>query len=95
MTRKGLGAGFMIGALAATLCAREAQFTTRDINLGCFAIDDGGKTVAIVSPQGLVDWVLISPGDKGERVERVDALCGPHRERSAIPARSLAPERCG
>ncbi|MGI6496770.1 MAG: hypothetical protein ACOX5G_11945 [Kiritimatiellia bacterium] len=46
-------------------------FTFRDINLGCFAIDGQGRTVATVTPQGYIDWVLVSPADDGPLIREV------------------------
>ncbi len=48
-------------------------FSTRLINLGCSTIDDAnGKTVAIVTPQGWVDWLLREPGQPGEHLASID-----------------------
>lgn len=49
------------------------KFSVRPINLDCTAIDDeAGQTVAIVTPQGWVDWLLREPGQPGERVTAID-----------------------
>jgi len=48
-------------------------FLVRSINLDCSAIDDAsGKTVAYVTPQGWVDWLLREPGQPGEHLESID-----------------------
>ena len=48
-------------------------FTVRSINLNCSAIDNAaGRTVAFVTPQGYVDWLLRSPQESGERLAAVD-----------------------
>lgn len=48
------------------------NFSKRPINLDCVAIDDeSGNTVAIVTPQGWVDWLLREPGQPGERVTQI------------------------
>ena len=47
------------------------HFTTEQINFGCFAINDGDRTVAVVTPQGYIDWVLVSPADEGSRIREV------------------------
>ena len=41
------------------------------LNLGCFAINLGTRTVAIVTPQGYVDWLLISPHDPGRLIREI------------------------
>lgn len=48
-----------------------SRFSHRELPGNCHAIDDGDKTVAIVSGQGAVDWLLRSPRDEGPRVERI------------------------
>ena len=52
--------------------SKEMAFSVRDLNLGCRAIDAGGKTVAFVTPQGYVDWLLRSPQEPGERLAAID-----------------------
>jgi len=48
-------------------------FSVRSINLDCSAIDDAtGQTVAYVTPQGWVDWLLREPGQPGEHLESID-----------------------
>ena len=48
-------------------------FSTRTINLDCVAIDDdAGRTVAIVTPQGWVDWLAREPGQPWGRLESID-----------------------
>jgi hypothetical protein len=49
------------------------MFSVRSINLKCLAIDDeAGNTVAYVTPQGWVDWLLRAPGLPGEHLETLD-----------------------
>jgi hypothetical protein len=51
----------------------KMKFLVRSINLKCQAIDDAdGKTVAFVTPQGYVDWLLRSPLEPGERLAEID-----------------------
>ena len=52
--------------------SKEMAFSVRDLNLGCRAIDADGKTVAIVTPQGYVDWLLRTPPEPGERLMAID-----------------------
>jgi hypothetical protein len=59
---------FMSGAGIST----ELAFTVCDLNLDCHAINAGGKTVAIVTPQGYVDWLLRTPQEPGERLSEID-----------------------
>jgi hypothetical protein len=47
------------------------NFKVRPINLDSFAIDDHDKTVAILTPQGNVDWLLRSPMQEGEHIESI------------------------
>ncbi len=49
--------------------APKLEFST--VNLGCRTLNDRGRTVAIISPQGLIDWLLPSPAHKGELITRV------------------------
>ncbi len=51
-------------------------FQTASLNLGCTAINHNGRTVAVVSPQGHVDWILASPSEKGRLLKSV--YCEPH-----------------
>jgi len=46
-------------------------FTTASLNLDCTAINHNGRTVAVVSPQGHVDWMLASPVEKGPLLKSV------------------------
>lgn len=49
------------------------MFTVRIINLDCTAIDDAaGRTVAYVTPQGWVDWLLREPDQPGAHLESID-----------------------
>jgi len=49
------------------------KFSLRTINLDCVAIDgQAGNTVALVTRQGWVDWLLREPGQPGERVTAID-----------------------
>ena len=51
----------------------KMKFLVRSINLKCQAIDDAdGKTVAFVTSQGYVDWLLRSPLEPGERLAEID-----------------------
>jgi hypothetical protein len=51
----------------------KMAFSVREINLGCSAIDDGeGRTVAFVTPQGWVDWLLRQPDQPGGRLDSID-----------------------
>ena len=54
--------------------ASELVFTVRDLNLGCRVIDAAGKTVALVTPQGYVDWLLRSLQVPGERLAAIDMV---------------------
>ncbi len=47
------------------------DFHTAEINLDCRTLNDHGKTVAYVSPQGYVDWLLTAPDDDGEILDAV------------------------
>ena len=47
------------------------RFSIRQLNHGCQAIDDGPATVAVVTPQGYVDWLLASPDEAGARIETI------------------------
>lgn len=47
------------------------HLTTAPLDLGCIAINDGPRTVAIASPQGHVDWLLASPADQGTLLREV------------------------
>lgn len=50
---------------------RVPHLSIEQINFGCFAINDGDRTVAIVTPQGYIDWVQISPDDEAARIREV------------------------
>lgn len=39
---------------------------------GCYAINRGPNTVAIISSQGYIDWLLKTPRQKGPRIEKVE-----------------------
>ncbi len=52
------------------------HLTIAPLNLDCFAINDGNRTVALVSPQGYIDWLLASPDDDGPLLREV--YCEPH-----------------
>lgn len=54
----------------------EPVLTLAPLNLDCFAINHGGRTVAMVSPQGYIDWMLVSPADDGVLLREV--YCEPH-----------------
>lgn len=41
------------------------------VNLGAHVLNDGNRTVAIVTPQGYIDWLLVSPDDKGQLVKKI------------------------
>jgi len=44
------------------------SFTVEDIGSGCWAINDAGRSVAYVTSQGYVDWLLKSPLEDGPRL---------------------------
>ena len=46
--------------------AHQPHFTFHRINLDCFVLNDGDRTVALITPQGNVDWLLPSPQQGGE-----------------------------
>jgi hypothetical protein len=46
----------------------NVAFTVEDIGPGCWAINDSGRTVAYVTSQGYVDWLLKSPLEDGPRL---------------------------
>ena len=41
------------------------RLTIAPLELGCFALNLGDRTVATVTPQGMIDWLLISPEESG------------------------------
>lgn len=47
----------------------EISFKVEDIGPGCWAVNDGGRTVAYVTSQGYIDWLLKSPLDDGPKLE--------------------------
>ena len=47
----------------------NVSFTIEDIGTGCWAINDAGRTVAYVTSQGYVDWLLKSPLQDGPRLK--------------------------
>jgi len=49
----------------------QPKFEVRAINLDTFAIDDHGKTVALLTPQGNVDWLLRSPMQEGAKIDSI------------------------
>jgi hypothetical protein len=46
----------------------DVKFTVEDIGSGCWAINDAGRSVAYVTSQGYVDWLLKSPLENGPRL---------------------------
>ena len=50
--------------------AVDVKFTIAKLNLDAFAINERNHTVAIVSPNGMIDWLLASPDDKGQLITR-------------------------
>ena len=46
-----------------------SRFSHRPLPGNCYAIDDGEKTIATISSQGVVDWLLRTPRDEGHLVE--------------------------
>lgn len=55
---------------------KSPGLSTAPLNYGCTAINDGARTVAVVSPQGHADWLLAAPHDEGPLLRRVH--CEPH-----------------
>ncbi|MCL1857059.1 MAG: hypothetical protein FWF84_05420 [Kiritimatiellaeota bacterium] len=48
------------------------KFAARAINRGCFVIDNVDQgTVAMVTPQGAIDWMVISSDDRGTFIEEI------------------------
>ncbi len=41
--------------------APTSQFSVREADKGCFFLDDGGRTVALVTSHGYIDWLLRAP----------------------------------
>lgn len=54
------------------LAIGATRFTVEGINLDAVAIHDAGKTVALVTPQGYVDWLLRSPQEPRIRLTEID-----------------------
>jgi hypothetical protein len=48
------------------------MFRIRNLDLGCHAIDAEGRTVALVTPQGYVDWLQRSPEEPGSMLAEID-----------------------
>lgn len=46
----------------------SVKFSVEDIGAGCWTINDAGKTVAYVTSQGYVDWLLKSPSQEGPKL---------------------------
>ena len=49
----------------------KTKFEVVSLNCGAFAINDHGRTVALVTNKGIVDWLLLSPLQKGPLIEKV------------------------
>lgn len=49
----------------------KAQFEIVNINNGARAINDHGRTVALVTQHGFIDWLLISPSQKGPLIDSI------------------------
>ncbi len=47
----------------------EILFKVEDIGPGCWAINDSGRTVAYVTSQGYIDWLLKSPMEDGPQLK--------------------------
>jgi len=48
------------------------KLTIEKLNLDSFAINEGNRTVAYVTPQGYIDWLLISPDDEGRLITKLE-----------------------
>ena len=54
------------------------SFSVTQLGDGQYTINDGGRTVALISSQGYVDWLLTSPSQPGPlltRIEKETHLC--------------------
>ena len=49
----------------------QPQFSVAAIGNGCFTINDHGRTVALITRQGYIDWLLRSPMEEGPLVESI------------------------
>jgi len=49
----------------------NVKFEVDSLGNDCYAINDRGRTVATVSGQGFVDWILRSPMQDGERIQTI------------------------
>lgn len=49
----------------------KTKFEVVSLNCGALAINDHGRTVALVTNKGIVDWLLLSPLQKGPLIEKV------------------------
>jgi len=50
---------------------RRPSFEVHPVNNGGFVIDDGGRTVALVTRRGYVDWLRRSPQEAGECIRHL------------------------
>ena len=50
---------------------REPSFEVVDVGGNCYTVNDRGRTVALVTSQGYIDWLLRSPMQDGPLIESI------------------------
>jgi len=55
-----------------TFLASKPCFEVIPVNDGCHVVNDGGKTIALVSSQGSIDWLIRSPIEPGHRISHIE-----------------------
>ena len=50
---------------------QRPSFTIEPVGGNCFTINEGGRTVALISSQGYIDWLLTTPAQEGPLITEI------------------------